>query len=78
MKHADPKQFGKKPPFGRWLMQQENREGMVGELAKHAKADRYFPKDGGLKEAWGRLNAIQVEPDMYAAMEEAELDWLAL
>ncbi|WP_278392040.1 YozE family protein [Sphingobium yanoikuyae] len=80
MEHADPSQFASvsKPPFGQWLIEQENREGAIGELAKHAKADRSFPKSGTVKDVWKRLNTMQVEGDLYDAMEEAELDYLAL
>lgn len=80
MEHADPTQFttGKKPPFGQWLIEQEKRNGAIGELAKHAKADRGFPRSGTVKDVWKRLNSMQVEGDLYEAMEEAELDYLAL
>lgn len=67
-----------RPPFGRWLIEQEKREGAIGTLAQHAKADRGFPRNGTVKDAWARLNAVQVEGDLYDAMEEAELDYLAL
>ena len=50
----------------------------IGELAKHAKADRSFPRSGTIKDVWKRLNTMQVEGDLYDAMEEAELDYLAL
>lgn len=79
MEHADPAQFtAKKPPFGRWLIEQATRDDAIGELAQFAKADRGFPKDGALKDAWARLNSSQPESHLYAAMEDAELDWLAL
>jgi len=80
MEHANPAQFvdGRALPFGRWLIEQERRGGALGELAKQAKADPAFPRDGDVKAVWKRLNAVQVESDLYAAMEEAELDYLAL
>ena len=80
MEHADPTQFKteKKPPFGQWLIQQDQRSGAIGDLAKHAKADRGFPRNGDVRDAWKRLNSIQAEGDLYDAMEEAELDYLAL
>jgi len=67
-----------KPPFGRWLIDQEQRAGAIGELAKHAKNDRSVPRSGDSKAVWKHLNAIQVESDLYDAMEEAELDYHAL
>ncbi|SER09513.1 hypothetical protein [Sphingobium sp. YR768] len=80
MEHAGPAQFaaGKKPPFGQWLIEQDKRTGAIGDLAKHARADRAFPRNGGVKDVWKRLNSIQVESEIYDAMEEAELDYLAL
>lgn len=80
MEHMGAAQFaaGKKPPFGQWLIEQDKRSGAIGELAKHAKADRGFPRSGDVKAAWKRLNSIQVESELYDAMEEAELDYLAL
>lgn len=80
MEHADPSQFagGKKPPFGRWLIEQDARPGAIGDLARHAKADRGFPRDADAKKVWQRLNMMQVESDLYDAMEDAELDYLAL
>lgn len=67
-----------KPPFGSWLIDQDKRPGAIGELAKHAKSDRSFPRSGDSKAVWKHLNAIQVESDLYDAMEEAELDYHAL
>ena len=67
-----------KPPFGRWLIDQDQRSGSIGELAKHAKNDRGFPRSGDSKAVWKHLNAIQVDSDLYDAMEEAELDYHAL
>lgn len=80
MEHAGAAQFatGKKPPFGQWLIEQDKRTGPVGELARHARADRGFPRTGDIKAVWKRLNAVQVESEIYDAMEEAELDYLAL
>lgn len=80
MEHEDPTQFAgeKKSPFGRWLIEQDTRTGAIGELARHAKADRGFPRDADTKKVWERLNIMQVEGDLYDAMEEAELDYLAL
>lgn len=80
MENADPSQFisAAKPSFGQWLVDQEKRDGAIGELARHAKADRGFPRSGTTKDVWKRLNAMQVEGDLYDAMEDAELDYLAL
>lgn len=78
MEHADPAQFGRKQPFGAWLVEQQDRGGAIGELAGYVKADPHFPRTGDLKAAWRRIIDVQPEAHLYLAMEEAELDWLAL
>ena len=63
--------------FGRWLLMQVGRGGLVGELAKCAMADRGFPKDGDPEAVRLRLRVGQAEGDMFEAVDEAELDWLS-
>lgn len=64
-------------PFGRWVLQQLDRGGFMGELAKAAIADRGFPKDGDPQAVRRRLNQQGAEPDMHEALDDAELDWKA-
>lgn len=61
--------------FGRWLLEQADRGGLIGELAKAAKADRGFPKDGDSETVRKRLNSLGADPDMHEALDDAELDW---
>lgn len=63
--------------FGRWLLMQTGRGGLIGELAKCAVADRGFPKDGDPEAVRQRLRVGQAEGDMFEAVDEAELDWLS-
>jgi hypothetical protein len=63
--------------FGRWLVMQAGRGGLVGELAKCAMADHGFPKDGDPEAVRQRLRVGQAEGDMFEAVDEAELDWLS-
>jgi hypothetical protein len=65
-------------PFGRWVLQQIDRGGFIGELAKAAKADRAFPKDGDPEAVRKRLSAQGADPDMHEALDDAELDWASL
>ncbi|HUD90082.1 hypothetical protein [Sphingobium sp.] len=65
-------------PFGRWVLQQIDRGGFIGDLAKAAKADRAFPKDGDPVAVRKRLSAQGADPDMHDALDDAELDWAAL
>lgn len=62
-------------PFGRWLLMQGERGGLVGDLAKGAMADRGFPRDGDPEAVRKRLSMLQADGDMFEALDEAELDW---
>jgi hypothetical protein len=64
-------------PFGRWVLHQIDRGGFIGDLAKAAKADRGFPKDGGPDAVRKRLSEQGADPDMHEALDDAELDWKA-
>ncbi|WP_369751203.1 hypothetical protein [Novosphingobium sp. AP12] len=64
-------------PFGRWVLQQIDRGGFIGELAKAAKIDRAFPKDGSPEAVRKRLSEQGADPDMHEALDDAELDWKA-
>jgi hypothetical protein len=62
-------------PFGRWLMQQEGRGGLVATLARAARTDPGFPLDGDAEAVRKRLRACMADGDMFEAVDEAELDW---
>lgn len=64
-------------PFGRWVLQQIDRGGFIGDLAKAAKSDRAFPKDGDPAAVRKRLSEQGADPDMHEALDDAELDWKA-
>jgi len=64
-------------PFGRWVLEQTNRDGWIGDLAKAAKADRGFPKDGDPDAVRKRLGDLQAEGDMFEAVDDAETAWLS-
>jgi hypothetical protein len=65
-------------PFGEWLLTQKDRKGWVGDLAKAAKADPGFPKRGDPDDVRKRLKDLGASGDVYEALDDAELDWLAL
>lgn len=64
-------------PFGRWLLRQVDREGLIGKLAKAGRADPGFPKDGDPEAVRARLRLAMAEGDMFEAVDDAELDWLS-
>jgi hypothetical protein len=71
----DPEDAAEPIPFGRWILQQAESGGLIGQLAAAAKSDRAFPKDGDPIEVRKRLNLQGADPDMHEALDDAELDW---
>jgi hypothetical protein len=65
-------------PFGTWLLSQKDRGGLIGQLATGAAADRRFPKHGDIGVIRAHLSAMQAEGDMFAALDDAELDYLCI
>ena len=66
-----------KPAFSQWLMTQKDRSDLVGQLAIGAVADRRFPRNGDPEAVRRHLSAMQAEGDMFAAVDDAESDWLS-
>jgi hypothetical protein len=63
-------------PFGRWLLGQGGRDGWIADLAKAAKADRGFPRDGDPDTVRKHLSDKQADSDMLEAVDDAERLWL--
>lgn len=63
--------------FGRWLLAQCDRGDWVDGLANAARADRTFPKDGDPEAVRAHLRGQQADGDVFAAVDDAETDWLA-
>ncbi len=66
-----------RPPFGTWLLQQRDRGDWIDGLANAARADRGFPRDGDVGQVRSRLNVLGADGDAFAALDDAELDWLS-
>lgn len=62
-------------PFGRWLIAQAGRDDALGALAKDAKRDPAFPRDGTPEDVRARLRQLQAEGDVFALIDDAELEW---
>ena len=73
----DDDQQEQKPAFGLWLMTQKDRGDLVGQLAVGAVADRRFPRNADPEAVRKHLSAMQAEGDMFAAVDDAESDWLS-
>ncbi|MDB5733202.1 MAG: hypothetical protein JWQ03_3097 [Variovorax sp.] len=68
---------GDREPFGRWLLSQQKRDGWIGQLAKAAKSDPRFPKLADPEKIRGYLSNLGADGDMFEAIDDAELEWLA-
>jgi hypothetical protein len=65
-------------PFGQWLLTQQDKPGLIGQLATGAAADRRFPRAGDVGVVRQHLSTMQADGDMFAALEDAETDWLCM
>lgn len=63
--------------FGRWLLTQRDRGDWVDGVADAARADRTFPKDGDPEAVRGHRRKQQADGDAFAAIDDAESDWMA-
>ena len=62
--------------FGTWLLTQITEDGWIGDLAKAAKADRSFPRNGDPDAVRLHLSSKQADSDMFEALDAAEIAWL--
>lgn len=62
--------------FGAWLVAQIANEGWIGDLARAARADRSFPRNGDPDAVRAHLSGKQAESDMFEAIDAAETAWL--
>ena len=65
-------------PFGTWLVAQVHRSDWISDLAKAAKADRGFPRDGDPDSVRSHLSGKQADGDMLEAVDDAERIWARL
>lgn len=63
--------------FGRWLLKQRDRGDWIDGVAEAARADRQFPRDGDPEAVRKRLREMSPDGDAFAAIDDAELHWLA-
>ncbi|MBJ6122937.1 hypothetical protein [Sphingomonas mollis] len=77
MTDYDDNQPAEKPPFGKWLLTQRDRGDWVDGIADAARADRTFPKNGDPEAVRGHLRKQQADGDAFAAIDDAESDWMA-
>lgn len=66
----------KAEPFGRLLLKQRDQGDWLDCVADAARADRQFPKDGDPEAVRKRLREISDDGDAFAAIDDAEIDWV--
>ena len=64
-------------PFGAWLLTKKDDDGLLGQLAAGAAADRRFPRNGDPEAVRKHLSQMQADGDMFAAVDDAETDWMS-
>ncbi|QXT37705.1 hypothetical protein KV697_05875 [Sphingomonas sanguinis] len=64
-------------PFGAWLMAQKDRGDWIDPIAAAARADRGFPRTGTPDQVRQRLRDMGADGDAFAALDDAELDWMS-
>jgi hypothetical protein len=76
---TNPERYMEQPlPFGQWLLTRRNKPGLIGQLATGAAADRRFLRSGDVGVVRQHLSTMQADGDMFAALEDAETDWLCM
>ncbi|WP_230769802.1 YozE family protein [Sphingomonas sp. Leaf4] len=66
-----------RPSFAAWLLLQRDRGDWVDQVAEQARRDRSFPRVGSADEVRAYLGKAQVEGDVHAMIDDAELDYYA-
>jgi uncharacterized protein YozE (UPF0346 family) len=77
MTDHDDDQPEPKLAFGQWLLAQRGRGDWVDGIADAARADRTFPKKGDPEAVRAHLRNQQADGDAFAAVDDAESDWMA-
>jgi hypothetical protein len=70
--HAEPVASAATLSFAAWLLGQGKQPGTLGELAKAAKLDRLFPKNGTADDVRARFSAAGADGDAFEALDDAE------
>lgn len=65
-----------KQSFAAWLLTQRNASGWRRDFALAAHADRTFPRAGDVEAVRRWLSSKMASGDDWAALDDAENDWL--
>ncbi len=64
--------------FGEWITNQPDRGDWLDGIADTARADRTFPKTGDPEAVRKHLRNQQADGDAFAAVDDAESEWMSL
>ena len=67
-----------KMAFGKWMLMQRDRGDWIDGIADAARADSTFPKTGDPEEVRKHLRGQQADGDAFAAIDDAESEWMSL
>ena len=65
-----------RPAFRAWLLKQRDCGDWVDGITDAARADRAFPRQGDPEAVHNRLRERGADGDAFAALEDAETDWM--
>lgn len=63
-----------RPDFAAWLLLQRDRGDWVDQIADGARRDRGFPRHGSVDDVRAYFAKMQVDGDVHAAIDDAEVD----
>lgn len=67
-----------KMTFGKWVLMQRDRGDWIDGIADAARADRTFPSNGDSEAVRKHLRSQQADGDAFAAIDDAESEWMSL
>ncbi len=76
--YVERRDLVERPPFGGWLTRQPiGKSDAMDLLIKGSKLDPAFPKSGDPDDVRKHLGGRGADPDVFEAIDDAELAWLA-
>lgn len=76
--YVERRDMVERPPFGGWLTRQPiGKSDAMDMLIKGSKLDPTFPKSGDPDDVRKHLGTRGADPDVFEAIDDAELSWLA-
>ena len=64
--------------LGKWMLTRRDRGEWINGIADAARADHTFPKNGDPEAVPKYLRSQQADGDAFAAIDNAESEWMSL